>query len=225
MFRKKVNIQAFPNSEYRYCFLKNSVLCIQTLQIKRSCPTIKDFYHHSRKLSEKFLKQGFNQKLAGEQLNKVDKLVRDSLLQERDLRKQDSKCISLILTYRRFCTEIYSSCLEKLEHSPIQEKSTGIIPKIPSHIEEQQSKNIIAGTSLKKFKVQKFHSPCRTGKCTSFLLVARTLYCNQATTTNPYRSKQTKPTFNCFFNLNCKRECNIYLMECILCNIQYVGKA
>ena len=55
--------------------------------------------------------------------------------------------------------------------------------------------------------------------------MARILYCNQMITTNPHMSQQTKPTFNSFFNLNCKNEYNIHLTECILCNIQYVGKA
>ena len=31
--------------------------------------------------------------------------------------------------------------------------------------------------------------------------------------------------FDVWFNLNCRKECVICLMECILCNIQYVGKA
>ena len=48
------------------------------------------------------MKQVYNQKLANEQLEKVDKYVRDNLLQERDYGKQDSKCISLILTYSQF---------------------------------------------------------------------------------------------------------------------------
>ena len=43
------------------------------------------------------MKLGYNQKL-----EKVDKHVRDNLLQERDRGKQDSKRISLILTYRQF---------------------------------------------------------------------------------------------------------------------------
>ena len=34
-----------------------------------------------------------------------------------------------------------------------------------------------------------------------------------------------QPTFNIFFNLNCKNQYIIYLMECILCKMQYVGKA
>ena len=74
-------------------------------------------------------------------------------------------------------------------------------------------------------QTSKFNTPSRTRKCILFLLMARSLYCNQGVTTNPYRSQQTKPTFHDFFNLNCKSEHDIHLTEFILCNIQYVGKA
>ena len=46
-------------------------------------------------------------------------------------------------------------------------------------------------------------------------------------TTNTLKSQQTKRTFNIFFNLNlnCKTEYVIYLIECILCKIQYDAKS
>ena len=74
-------------------------------------------------------------------------------------------------------------------------------------------------------KLRKFNIPCRTGKCTPCLSGTRTLCCNQVLTTNTFMSQQTKRTFNIFFNLNCKSEYVIYLMECILCKMQDVGKA
>ena len=47
------------------------------------------------------MKQGYDQKLVDKQLEKVDKLVRDDLLREKD-EEQDPKGILLILTYNRF---------------------------------------------------------------------------------------------------------------------------
>ena len=44
------------------------------------------------------MKQGYDQKVVDEQLEKVDKLVRDDLLQEEDQEQQDPKGIPLILT-------------------------------------------------------------------------------------------------------------------------------
>ena len=55
----------------------------QALRIKRICTTKKDFDHHSRELKERFLKQGYDLKLVDEQLEKVDKLVREDLLQNK----------------------------------------------------------------------------------------------------------------------------------------------
>ena len=40
-----------------------------------------------------------------------------------------------------------------------------------------------------------------------------------------FKSQQAKWTFNIFFNLYCKSEYIIHLMECILCKMEYVGKA
>ena len=70
-------------------------------------------------------------------------------------------------------------------------------------------------------KLKKFNIPSRTRKCTPCLLGARTLHCNKVLTTNTFMSQ----IFNIFFNLNCKNEYDIYLMECILCTMQYVGNA
>ena len=38
-------------------------------------------------------------------------------------------------------------------------------------------------------------------------------------------SQQAKQTFSIFFNINCRSEYVFYLMECIFCKMQYVGKA
>ena len=59
----------------------------------------KDFDHHSRQLKKRFLKEGCGQKPADKQLKKVDKLVKDDTLQEKDGEQQDTKRIPLILTY------------------------------------------------------------------------------------------------------------------------------
>ena len=70
-----------------------------------------------------------------------------------------------------------------------------------------------------------FNILSRTGKCTPCFSGASTLCCNQVLTTNTFMSQQTKRIFNILFDVNCKSEYIIYLMECILCKMQYVGKA
>ena len=41
---------------------------------------------------------------------------------------------------------------------------------------------------------------------------------------NNIQSQQTNKTWKIFHNTNCKTEYAIYLIECRICNLQYVGK-
>ena len=84
MFRKKTDRQTVLsiNPEHPKS-LKNSTPYSQTLQVKIICSTKNDLEHHSRKL-KRILSQLYDQKLVDEQLEKVDQLVRDNLLQEKD---------------------------------------------------------------------------------------------------------------------------------------------
>ena len=94
IFRKKTDCQTFLNINSEYTkSLKNGIPYSQALRIKRICSTKKNFDHHSREMTEKFLKQGYDQKLFDEQLEKIDKLVRDDLLQQKDKEQQDPKRI------------------------------------------------------------------------------------------------------------------------------------
>ena len=103
-FRKKTDRQTFLNinSEHPKS-LKNSISYSQTIQRKKLSSTKKNFDHHSRELKERFLRQGYDRKFIDEQLEKVGKLVRDNVLQEKDQEQQDSKRIPLILTSNNFC--------------------------------------------------------------------------------------------------------------------------
>ena len=43
-------------------------------------------------------------------------------------------------------------------------------------------------------------------------------------TTKTFKSQKTNKTWNIFHNTNCKTEYALYLMECTICNLQYVDK-
>ena len=43
-------------------------------------------------------------------------------------------------------------------------------------------------------------------------------------TTTTFKSQQTNKTWKIFHNTICKTEYAIYLLECIICNVQYVRK-
>ena len=173
------------------------------------------------------MKQGHDQKLVNEQFEKVDKLVRDDLLQEKDQEQQDPKRILLILTYNQFLPNLAAVVRKSWNILQTNKSLRELFQEQPitAFKRNKNLKEIIGGTLIENGKVKKFSISSRTGKFTPCLPGARTLCCNQVLTTNTFMSQQAKRKFNIFFNLNCKSEYVIYLMESILCKMQYVGKA
>ena len=47
----------------------------------------------------------------------------------------------------------------------------------------------------------------------------------QLISTKTFKSNQTNKTLKVFHQVNCKSSIVIYLLECYICNIQYVGKS
>ena len=80
-------------------------------------------------------------------------------------------------------------------------------------LKELIGSNKIEKNKVKKGKMQKL----KPGKCSPCLTNLRSLCCKQVRKTTLFKSQQT--------NVNFASSYVIYLMECILCNKQYVGKA
>ena len=91
----------------------------------------------------------------------------------------------------------------------------------------KRSKNlqeIIGGHTVKQGNVFKKNLIRLNGKSMPCISTRVLLCCTQVLNTQTFMSQQTKRTFNIFHKLTCKSQYVIYLMEWILCKIQYVGK-
>ena len=51
------------------------------------------------------------------------------------------------------------------------------------------------------------------------------LCCRQVRSTNKFKSNKTNEEFQIYHRVSCKSKFIIYLLECILCKIQYIGKS
>ena len=92
----------------------------------------------------------------------------------------------------------------------------------------KRSKNlqeIIGGYRVKQGKIFKKSLVRLNGKSMPCSSTRPSLYCTQIVNTQTFMSQQTKRTHKIFNKLTCKSQYVIYLMECILCKIQYVGKS
>ena len=112
------------------------------------------------------MKQDYDQKLVDEQLEKVDKLVRDDLLQEKDQEQQDPKRIPLTLTYNRFLPNLTAAARKNWNILQTNKSLWELFQEQPitAFMRNKNLKEIIGGTRIENGKVKKFSIPFRTGK-------------------------------------------------------------
>ena len=84
---------------------------------------------------------------------------------------------------------------------------------------------IIGGHTVKPEKVFKKNLTRLNGNSMPCSSTRPSLCCTQVFNIQTFTSQQTKRNFNILHKLTCKSQYVIYLMECILCKIQYVGKS
>ena len=92
----------------------------------------------------------------------------------------------------------------------------------------KRSKNlqeIIGGHTLKQEQIFKKNLTRLNGNSMPCGSTRPSLCCTQVFNIQTFTSQQTKRTFNILHKLTCKSQYVIYLMECILCKIQYVRKS
>ena len=82
---------------------------------------------------------------------------------------------------------------------------------------EKCFKNKVLRKNTKQSKQSGHCSPC-------WPLLINNLCCKQVMQTKTFQSYRTKETFQIFHKLTCKSENLLYLLQCRICQLQYVGK-
>ena len=86
-------------------------------------------------------------------------------------------------------------------------------------------KKLIRSNCVENGKVKQAKNTFTIDKCSPCLSKPGNLCCSQLISPVTIISQQTERIFKIYHNFNCKSQYFIYLMECTLCDIQYVGKA
>ena len=227
-YRKPTDRQNFlhANSEHPKN-LKNSIAYSQALRIKRICTTFQDFQHYCTELKQNFIKQGYDSKLLTEQFSKAKHKDRSELLKEKETTEQTPSRIPLVLTYSRFLPNISKIIKKHWDILSINQSLKEVFQNKPitAFKRNKNIKDMIGSKKIENNKVKKLRSHVKEGKCTPCLSNKRTLCCKQVQSTSNFKSQQTKKTYNIYHHVNCNTPWVIYLMECNLCNKQYIGKS
>ena len=207
--------------------MKASIPFSQVLRIKRICLKTTDFEHIFQELKERLLNQGYNKKSIDQQLSKVKTIDRNELLKEKTHDKESQNKTPLVLTYNRFLPNINNVVWKQWSILNICKTLQGLFQEGPATAfkRNRNLKELIRSNCIKNGKVKRAKSTFTTGKCSRCLSKTGNLWCIQLASTMTCISQQVKRKFKIYHKVNCKSEYVIYLMECTLCNRQYVDKA
>ena len=172
-------------------------------------------------MKKKLLERKYNEDNLNKQMEKVDLIERKVLLQNNE-KGNSKKNIPLVLTYNRMIPNISEVVRKNWHILQINTEFRNMFVNKPT-IAFKRNKNtqdLIGGYLIKdgkvaKKKIEKWQAKSKT--CNTTRLALR---CMQMINTNKFRSNQTKRVFNIYHFITCKSQWIIYLLKCILCNIQ-----
>ena len=101
-----------------------------------------------------------------------------------------------------------------------------IYKRIIANCPNKNLRYIIGDTTIKNNKVVRKQKPTlKSGYCKPWFSRTNNLYCKKVSLATNFKSNVTLKHYNIFHQLNCKNIYNIYLIEYLKCQIQYVGKS
>ena len=226
LYRKPTDQQAFLHVKSEHPrSLKSSIPYSQTLRLKTICSTSTELDKNCAIIKQKFLDRQYKNEVLDEQIKKVDRIERKELFTCKE--KNNKNRIPLSITYNRTLLNISKIVNRNWNILQINTEFHGVFQATPM-IASKLSKNlqeIIGGHAVKQGKVFKKNLAGTNGKSAPCSSTRPSLCCTQVLNTQRFMSQQTKRTFDIFHKLTCKSQYVIYLMECILSKIQYVGKS
>ena len=197
------------------------------MRLKRICSSTSDFNHYSNELKERFIQQGYCSQLLTNHIQKIEQLDRTELLKEKSSTTTNEPRIPLLLTYNRFLPNISNIVQRNWSILQINKDLREVFQNAPitAFKRNKNLKELIGGNKIENNRVKKADNTTKQGKCSPCYVNNRTMCCKQVKTTTYFKSLQTNRSFKIHHTVNCTSEYVIYLMECILCSKQYVGKA
>ena len=227
LYKKPTDCQNYLHAKSAHPFsLKKSIPYSQALRIKRICSTFEEYRKHSQDLIKRFVEKGYNESTVRKQIERVDHLDRSLLLKNCKPKYKDS--IPFSVTYNSVLPNIKEVINKHWHILNIDSSFKEIFNSLQLMIAFRKNTSLkqLIGTNTIRNN-QKFLTPTQTttaGQCTP-CYTSRSLCCQQVLKTTTFTSTQTRETFTIFHQVTCHSNYVIYLLECIMCKIQYVAKS
>ena len=178
-------------------------------------------------LKNDFIKRGYEQTFIQNQFDRISTRERNSLLQPKKNTNTYNR-VPLVITYNKTLPNLKEILLKhwgllqinQTIRTAFEEKSIIAYRRNKNLCDLIGSNKII--NSKKAIKIKEAES---NGKSTPCFTRRDNLCCKQIIKTETFSSFRTGQTFRIFHQLNCKSYGIIYLLQCQICLIQYIGKS
>ena len=205
--------------------VKTSIPYGQALRLRRICSNLDDFDLASTKLQTRLENRGYETEEITQQISEARTRNRDDLLKYKI--KDPSMRIPYVLTYNQTLPNAKEAINKNWNILQINTKLKDTFKEKPI-IAYRRNKNlgdILGQKTLKNGKVFRRKTiDNRKGRCSPCHSRSNCKCCRQLVNTDTFTSRKTNRKYKIFHTVNCKSKFIIYLMECIKCKIQYVGK-
>ena len=187
----------------------------QALRIKRICSSENDFKKHTDELQSFLINRGYNISFVRSQIRRASLIRRKDILFPSSDRKTSTR-IPLVTTFHPNLPKL-SSIINM--HLPLLCASTQAFPERPffAYRRPKNLRDLLVHANLKPSHLEpaRGSSPCESKRC---------LTCQHIRSGTSVQSTVSGRTFRVHATANCKTSNVVYLIECSLCHVQYVGE-
>ena len=207
--------------------LIKSIPYAQAIRVKKICSEQSELNKNLDKLKTDFVKRGYNENFVEEQFERISTKERKSLLEKKSTLSNQTR-IPLVITYNTTLPNIKEIIYK---HWNLLQINTVLRPlfeekPIIAYRRNKNLRDLIGGNRiLNNRKIIKVNATEKRSSSTPCRTRPDNLCCHQVVNTETFSSFRTGESFKIFHQLNCKSYGIIYLLQCKICSLQYIGKS
>ena len=202
--------------------LKKSILYSKALRIKCICSTFEEYRKHFQDLIKRFIEKGYNESTIRKQIERVVHLERSLLLKNSKPKSKDS--ILFFVTYNSVLPnvkEIINKHLHNLNLDSSFKEIFGTHDSFPQkHKLETTYRN---KHNTKQSNISNTY--INNNRRSMYPMLHHSIALPSVLKTKTFTSAQTRKTFTIFHQVTCHSNYVMYLLECIMCKMQYFEKS
>ena len=227
IYRKPTDRQSYlHNKSYHPNSTKKGIPYSQALRIKRICSEYEELEKNIEQLKNTLSLRNYNENHVTTEINKALNIRRDDTLKYKDKTNKPYQ-IPLVLTYNKQLPKLKEILDKNWKLLQIDQGVSSAFQQPPRivHRRNKNLRDLVGQTTISDNKVLKPKNKAVIGLCKPCNSRIDSLCCKQVKYSRTFKSNTTNQQFDIYHQTNCKSTFAIYILECIKCKIQYVGKA